>query len=123
MALKPEVSIGMGVAVAALVYGVYSNITPGMADIRAAQPGNGDVEGTRKQAAWMSAAVVSGVSLIAKDPTVFVIGGSMVIMLDWFTRHANEVDPRTGRAAVMPETDDGMADMGDSDDQAAAYAS
>lgn len=123
MALRSEVSIGMGLAVAALVYGVYSNVTPNMADIRAAEPGNGDVDSTRKQAAWMSAGVVSGVSLIAKDPTIFVIGGSMVIALDWFHRHANEVDPRTGRAAVLPEADDGMDDMGASDDQAAAYAS
>lgn len=111
MALRAEVSIGMGLAVAALVYGVYSNVTPNMADIRAAEPGNTDVDATRKQAAFLTAGIVSGVSLIAKDPTIFIIGGSMVVAMDWYHRHANEVDPRTGRAAILPDMVDGMTPM------------
>jgi hypothetical protein len=122
MAQRAEVSIGMGLAVAGVVFAVYSNVTPNMADIRAAEPGNADVDGTRKLAAWTSAGVVGGISLIAKDPTIFIIGGAMVIAMDWFHRHSNEVDPRTGKAAVMPEVDASMADMGASDDQADVYA-
>jgi hypothetical protein len=100
MGLKPEVSLGVGLATAAVVYGVYSNATPTIADIRSGASGDNTIDGTRKAAAWLSAAVVAGISLIARDPTVFVLGGSMVVGLDWLHRHANEVNPDTGRATL-----------------------
>jgi hypothetical protein len=100
MALKPEISIPVGLATAALVYAVYSNATPSITEIRAAKPMDTDVEASRKLAAWTSAGIVGGVSLVAKDPTIFIIGGSMVIVLDWWHRHANAVDPMTGKATV-----------------------
>lgn len=103
MPLKAEASIMGGLATAALVYAIYSNATPSITEIRAAKPGDTDVEASRKLAAWTSAGVVGGVSLIAKDPTIFIIGGTMVIVLDWWHRHANSVNPMSGRAATtMP---------------------
>lgn len=123
MALKPEISIGTGLAVAALVYAIYSNATPPLADQRTVEPGNRDLEASRKQAAWMAAGTVGGVSLIARDPTVFVIGGVMVIALDWAHRHAIQVNPRTGKAAWSAVHDAGMVDVGEEDgDPAAMYA-
>lgn len=104
--LKPEVSITVGLAVGALVYGVYSNALPTVADIRVGQAADPDVAAAEQLAAWTSAAVVAGVSLIAKDPTVFIIGGSMVIALSWWHRHANHVNPLTGLAS-MAGMDDG----------------
>ncbi len=101
MALKPEASIGVGLATAALVYSVYSNATPSITEIRAAKPGDTDVEASRKLAAWTAAGVVAAVSLIAKDGTVFVLGGGMVIAVDWWHRHANQVNPTVGKASVM----------------------
>jgi hypothetical protein len=100
MSLKPNESIMAGLAITALVYGVYSNATPTITEIRAAKPGDTDVEASRKMAAWTAGAVVAGVSLIAKDSTIFIIGGSAVIVVDWWHRHANAVDPRTGRAVA-----------------------
>lgn len=116
MGLKPEVSIGVGLATAGLVFAIYSNATPNLADIRTAEPDDGDVESTRKLAAWSSVGAVSAVSLIAKDPTVFVLGGSMVVLLDWWHRHANAVDPRSGRAATMVGPDGGQVGMSDATD-------
>lgn len=101
--MKPEVSVTAGLATAALVYGIYSNATPTVADIRVAKPHDADIESSRKLAAWTSAAVVAGVSLIAKDATIFIMGGSMVVALDWWHRHANEVNPLAGRATA-PDT-------------------
>lgn len=120
---KPEVSIGVGLATAALVYSIYSNATPTLADIRAAEPGNQDIEATRKAAAWTAAGVVAAVSLISKDATVFSLGGAMVIALDWLHRHGNEVDPRTGKAATSAMQDAGMVDVGDDDETIESYAS
>lgn len=101
MALKSETSITVGLATAALVYGIYSNALPTVADIRVSQPGDSDVASAERLAAWTAAAAVAGVSLIAQDPTVFVIGGSMVVALAWWHRHANEVNPLTGVASMF----------------------
>lgn len=94
--MKPEVSIPAGLATAALVYGIYGRGLPPMVDVRAAEADDNHVAAIRRQNAWMAAGVVGAVSLLAKDPTIFVIGGAMVIALDWSTRHANAVNPLIG---------------------------
>jgi hypothetical protein len=108
LGLKPEVSLSVGLATAALVYGIYSNATPPITDIRASRPGDATIDASRKFATWTSAAVVAGISLVAKDPTIFILGGSMVVALDWATRHGNLVSPMTGKAAV-PSSPAGLA--------------
>lgn len=100
MALKPEVSMMVGLATATLVYGVYSNATPTLAEIRATPKENPQLDSSRKTAAWTSAAVVAGVSLIARDATVFILGGGMVVALDWWHRHGNMVNPTNNRATA-----------------------
>lgn len=101
MALKAEVSIPVAAATCAMVYGLYSNATPSVADIRVAPAQDQDIDASRKMAAWSAAAVVCGVSLLAKDPTIFVLGGGTILILDWWTRHANAVKPETGKASSL----------------------
>jgi hypothetical protein len=98
--LKPEVSLGVGLATAALVYSIYSNATPTLLDLRAGAPHDPDVDSAERAASWTAAGTVAAVSLIARDPTIFIIGGSMVIVMAWLHRHANAVDPDTGRASM-----------------------
>lgn len=100
MSLKPEVSLGVGLAVAAMVGAVYVNATPNLTDIRAAQQNDPDVAAARKVAAWTSTGLVAGVSLLSKDMTVFILGGAVTIAMDWWVRHANAVIPSVGRATV-----------------------
>jgi hypothetical protein len=99
MAMKAEQSLIVGLATAAVVYGVYQTNLPTTAAVRASTPDNQHVDSSRKAATWEAAAVVAGISLIAHDPTVFVIGGALVIMLDFTHRHANAVDNVTGKIA------------------------
>jgi 4-amino-4-deoxy-L-arabinose transferase-like glycosyltransferase len=101
MSLKPEASIMVGLAVAALVHAIYQGATPPLTDIRSAEPGDPDVDSAERTAAWTAAGAVSGVSLIAKDPTIFVIGGAMVIVESWWRRHGNLVDPAMGLASAV----------------------
>lgn len=101
--LKPEVSIGVGLATAAVVYGVYTTAVPTIADVRSLPPQTGDIVSAERSAAWMSAAVVGAISLIAKDPTVFILGGSMVVALSWWYKHADTVNPEFG--AAVPKGD------------------
>ncbi len=99
MALKAETSLTVGLATAAVVYSVYSNALPTVADIRVGEANDDHIARAEQLAAWTAAGVVAGVALIAKDPTVFVMGGTMVIALSWWHRHANAVNPLSGMAA------------------------
>ena len=116
MPLKPEVSIMTGLTVGALVFTIYSRALPADVDMRVAQPHDTDIEASRKKAAYTAAAAVAGISLIAKDATVFILGGSMVIAVDWWTRHSNAVNPELGRAfipgfnGVTPNTNPALQD-------------
>jgi predicted NBD/HSP70 family sugar kinase len=100
--LKPEVSVGVAAAVGTLVFGIYSQATPTFADMRAVPPGDPNIDGTRKSAAWLAAVAVAGISLLTRDSTVFVVGGGMIIAMDWLTRHASEVNPGTGKVLNLP---------------------
>lgn len=101
---KPEVSLGMALGTGALVYGTYQHFVPNQADVRVGKPGDETLEKARKQAAWFSAAIVGGISLIAKDPAIFIVGGLMVVALDWATRSNNWTNPLSGRIDVNPFT-------------------
>lgn len=96
MGLKPEVSIGVGLAVAGVVYAIHANFTPTQADIQALPAGNADVDRSERQATWLSIGVVSAISLLAKDPTVFVLGSGATVGMALLTRHANWTESLTG---------------------------
>lgn len=97
--LKPEVSVTVGLATAALVYGIYSNALPPIADIRVGQQGDATIAASEHGAAWVAAAAVAAVSLITQDPTVFSFGAALIVGLSWWHRHANHVNPLTGLAS------------------------
>jgi hypothetical protein len=96
MALKREVSLGVGLATAALVWGIYNSALPSVAEARVSSPHDSDLSGTERAAAWTAAAAVAGVSLLSRDPTVFVLGGGMIVVLSWWHRHANHFDAQIG---------------------------
>lgn len=93
MALKLEASVVAGLATGALVYGTYQMALPNTADIRSLESQNVDITGAEKTAEWTAAAIVAGVSLIARDPTIFVIGGTIMVAVAWMNRHANAITP------------------------------
>jgi hypothetical protein len=96
---SPAGSVGIGLGLAALVYGIYDQMLPPVTDVRVQPPGNRDVASAEKLARWTSAGMVTAVSLIAWDATVAIIGGAAVIMFSWAHRHANMVDPTVGTAS------------------------
>lgn len=96
MALKPEFSVMSGLAVGAIVYAIHSNATPTNADIQAMPAGNADIDASERRATWMSAGIVSAISLIAKDPTIFVIGSAITVGMALMTRQANWGESKSG---------------------------
>jgi hypothetical protein len=87
MALKPEFSVMGGLAVASIVFAIHAQATPSQADIAALPAGTPDVDDAERKATIISAGVVAGISLIAGDPTIFVIGSGMTIAMALWTRH------------------------------------
>lgn len=111
MSLKPEASVMAGLAVMGVVYGVHAKFTPNVADIKGLPAGNKDVDKSERQATAMSIGIVSAVSLLAKDPTIFVLGSIATVGLAFLTRHATWTEsatgllhPSPGQSAVSPDT-------------------
>ena len=100
MALQPSASLGIGLATAGLVLAIHSQATPSMADIRVGQPNDDHIDRSERAATWLSVGVVSAISLVAKDPTIFIIGGATAVALAWWTRYGNQVNPLSGTASM-----------------------
>jgi|SRR3954463_3387774 len=114
MALKPEASIMTSLAVAAVVFALHVQATPTQADIQALPAGTKDIDSAERKATIMSVGVVAGISLLAKDPTVFVVGGLFATGMAVWTRHSNWMDSasgivggvsRAGSPNTMPEAE------------------
>lgn len=99
MALKADSEVSIALATGVLAYGSYQMALPTVADVRSLEKNNADIQGSERVAAWVSAGLVSLVSLITKSPSVFVVGGAVVIAASWMTRHADQVDTVSKRAA------------------------
>lgn len=97
--LKPDSSVTVGLAEAAVIYVIYQHAVPNMTDIRAAQPHDGDVEANRKRAAWHSAAMIGVVWFITRDTNAAVIAGAALGAIDFHVKHANGVHPSSGKLA------------------------
>jgi len=97
--LKPESSVAIGLGEAALVYVIYQNALPPMVDIRTADPHDRDVEGSRKAAAWKSAIMIGVVWAFTRDTNALLIGGAAMAGMDLMVKHANGVNPSTGKLA------------------------
>lgn len=95
--LKPDSSVMVGLAEAAAVYVIYQSALPSHADIRSAPAHDTTIESARKAAAWKSAAVLGFVFLLTQDLNSFLIGGLALGGIDILTKHANGVNPSTGK--------------------------
>jgi hypothetical protein len=91
---------GVGVATAIAVYLIYNDALPTLADVKMAQPDDNAAESARKHAAWKSAALIGAVFFVARDLNSYLISGVALVGIDLMHKHANQVNPTTGRADV-----------------------
>lgn len=94
--MKAEASLGMGLATGVVVFSIYSHAMPSVVDHRVGDANDADAGSAERTARWLAAGTVAAISLIAKDPTVFVIGGGIVVALSVWHRYANMLDPVSG---------------------------
>lgn len=98
--LKPSEEIMTSAFTAVAVYSIFQVNTPKLADVKASKPGNVNVYRNTKIATWTAAAVVSGLAILAKSPTVFVVGGLVTAAEAWKLHYANNT--QTPPTAVIP---------------------
>lgn len=103
MGLKPEMSLGASLAVMALDFGIYQLHMPPTTDIKSSAPHNQAIDSSRKGAAWTAIGACAALSLLAKDPNIFIFGGGFAVVLDWYYRHSNAVSPLTGLVTMPPQ--------------------
>jgi hypothetical protein len=87
--LKPSDELIVSATSIALVLAIFSQNTPNLADVRADQPGNVNTHKSVKLAAITSVATVGALSLLAKSPTVFSVGGAAILFETWKYHFAN----------------------------------
>lgn len=97
MALAPEASILGGLAVAGVVVGINQVAKPSQSDIQALPAGTPDIERANKTATWLSVLAVSGISLMARDAGIFIIGSVATIGMKLWTDHSNHTESVMGR--------------------------
>lgn len=102
--LKPEASVMAGLATAGVVYSIHTAFHPPVADIQGLPAGNKDVDQAERKATWLSVGVVSGISLLAKDPTIFVLGSAATVAMAFFTRHATWTETKSGLMQMSAST-------------------
>lgn len=112
MALKPEISVPAALALGVAVYGIFQVNLPSLTEVRAADMDNTHIASAERAATWESAGLVATISLISKDPTIFLVGGVFTMALAWKYRHANMVHPATGKLGLNGSSAGMLAAMG-----------
>ena len=87
--LKPSDELVVGATSVAIVLAIFANNVPNLADIRADKPGNVNTHKSTKLAAITATAVVGSLALLGKSPTVFTIGGAVILLEVWKSHFAN----------------------------------
>lgn len=100
MSLKPELSLGASLAVMALDFGIYQLHMPASADIRSSRPHNQAIDSSRKAATWTAVGAAAALSLLAREPNIFIFGAGFAVVLDFYYRHANAVSPQSGKVTI-----------------------
>jgi hypothetical protein len=94
-------SILGGLATGSVAYATFQVMLPTATDVKAVEPDNRDVESSRKTATVVSLGIVGGISLIARDTGIFIIGGAITVALSYLYAHANMVNPLTGKVGAV----------------------
>jgi hypothetical protein len=98
--LSGENSIIMALAVSALVVGIYSAKLGPVADAHNTNANDGNMLASAKKAGWQAIVGVAGLTLLAQDPNILILGGATIIAEELSYRHAIMSNPETGQIQV-----------------------
>lgn len=93
--------VGYGIVVGAVDVLIWRHFVPNVADIRTAPAHDTDLEKAERLALLAGAGFTLLVAGFAKSAEVFAIGGAVLVALDFATKHANAVNPNSGKVEGM----------------------
>lgn len=95
MADKHGVTVGVLTGIVDVM--IWQHFVPGHADIRTAEPFNSDIESAERKALFIGSGVTLVMAGFTRSAQVFAIGGMVLVALSFATKHANAVNPNTGK--------------------------
>lgn len=101
MPIRNEMTVGILTgAVDALI---WTHFMPSIADIKEVSQYNDNIESTERTALIVCTGFTLLTAGFARSARVFAIGGIVILALDFATKHANTVNPQTGKMAQPDE--------------------
>jgi hypothetical protein len=119
---KPEGSMIAGLAVVGLVIANYNLHNGTAASAAATDAWDGNLQASTKKAGYSSLALVAGISLLARDPNILILGGAAIIAMQSSYIHSIAVHPQTGQVIAPSPTAASYAPAAPAE-SAPAYAS
>jgi hypothetical protein len=99
--IRNEMTVGVLVGVVDTL--IWTHFLPSIADIKEVSQFNGNIEQTERTALVAASAFTLISAGFARSAKVFAIGGLVIVALDYATKHANAVNPQTGKMAQAGE--------------------
>lgn len=75
---------------------IFQHFTPPITDIKEAAPFNKTLEGSERTALLVATGFTLLTAGVMKSAEIFVVGGAVIIGLDFAIKHANAHNPATG---------------------------
>jgi hypothetical protein len=98
--------LATGVMVAIVDVLIWRHYVPNVCDVRTATPYNTDVEAAERMALTAGTIFTLVAAMYAHSMEVFALGGLVLVALDMSTKHANAVNPDTGKMNAASQTND-----------------
>ena len=95
------ISVGVGIADVL----IFQHFVPSVADIRVADKFNKDIERAEIEGLAVATAFTVLVACMTGALEPFIVGGAIIVGLDFASKHANAVDPATGKMASQESTE------------------
>jgi hypothetical protein len=102
--LSGENSIVVALATAALVVGIYNMKVGPVSDVHATDAMDINMKASVKKAGWEALTAVAGLTLLAQDPNIAILGGAAIIAEELSYRHALLASPNSGQIQVTPQS-------------------
>ena len=83
---------------------IFQHFVPNMADVRRAEPINTDIEKAERQGLLVATVFTLLVAGLWRSAEIFAVGGAVIIGLDFAVKHANAVNPQTGKPVNPQES-------------------
>ena len=97
MALKPEASVLGGLAAWWIPKTRPATASPSQADMKGLPQGSPDIDKANRSATWLSIVAVCGISLLARDTGILLIGSGAVVGMKVWSDHSTWTESIVGR--------------------------